>query len=67
MRRLTLPAFAALLAASLSGTAYAGCGGEGGYLVDWSGPTPVILADNDPNAPNPQPAADQSPLNQEKK
>jgi hypothetical protein len=67
MRQLTAFAFAALLAASLAGTAYAGCGGEGGYLVDWSGPEPVILADNDPNAPNPQPAADQSPLSQDKK
>ncbi len=58
MRTLAAVLLSGLFAFSAAGSAFAGCSGAGGYLVDHSGPTPVVLADNDPNAPSPKPATD---------
>lgn len=53
MRTLAAFLLSGLFAFSAAGSAFAGCGGSGGYLVDHSGPTPVVLADSDPHKPSP--------------
>lgn len=56
MRTFAAFLLSGLFALSAAGSAFAGCGGSGGYLVDHSGPTPVVLADSDPQKPSPPPA-----------